>query len=95
MERRWRVFITPKAQKLILKAPKQVREKCEYWLGLIEESGPTAVRVHNMPSFRDHALIGNWKGHRSSYLNSQYRVIYAVDEQEACVIVKKIGPHDY
>ncbi|TAN04900.1 MAG: type II toxin-antitoxin system mRNA interferase toxin, RelE/StbE family [Rhodanobacteraceae bacterium] len=29
--------------------------------------------------FRDEALSGDWKGHRSSRLNEQWRVIYSVE----------------
>ena len=95
MESIWRVFENPKAKKAALRAPKQVRVKYEYWKALIEESGPMAVRTHNIPAFRDHTLIGNWKGYRSSYLSMQYRVIYSIDEIDTCVKVERIGPHNY
>ena len=91
----WKVLIDPRALKAIDRAPGQVRKKYELWQNLIEESGPLAVRVNNVPGFRDHALIGDWSGFRSSYLNKQYRVIYSIDEGDRCVGVQRVGPHDY
>lgn len=40
-------------------------------------------------------LAGEWKGHRSSRLNSQYRVIYKVDNEKILVQVMSVTPHDY
>ena len=91
----WKVTIEQSTRKAIDKAPVQVRQKFETWKALIEESSPLAVRVNNSPGFKDHALIGNWVGFRSSYLNKQYRVIYSIDEGNRCITVERIGPHDY
>ena len=95
MSEGWKIAINQKASKTIDRAPEQVRGKYELWHNSIEESGPLAVRVNNSPGFRDHALIGDWAGFRSSYLNKQYRVIYSIDEVNRCVRVEKVGPHDY
>jgi hypothetical protein len=32
-----------------------------------------------IPGYRDHALKGEWKGARSSYLTQKWRVLYVVD----------------
>ena len=45
--------------------------------------------------FRDEALRGEWKGHRSSRLNIQYRVIYKVEKDLVLVQVVNVSPHDY
>jgi len=95
MEKRWRVLINRQSLNVLKVAPQQVRRKYEVWRNLIEISGPLAVRVNNVPSFRDHTLVGNWSGFRSSYLNRQYRVIYSIDEGCAHIRVEKVGPHDY
>jgi addiction module RelE/StbE family toxin len=95
MDGGWKVLITPSAQKAMDKAPRQVLEKYAMWSRLIREWGPQSVRVHRMPGFKDHALVGNWAGFRSSYLNRQYRVIYSIAEQNRCVTIERIGPHDY
>jgi addiction module RelE/StbE family toxin len=45
--------------------------------------------------FHDEALRGEWKGHRSSRLNQQYRVIYRVEAERVDVLVVDVTPHDY
>ncbi|MCP4992627.1 MAG: type II toxin-antitoxin system mRNA interferase toxin, RelE/StbE family, partial [Gammaproteobacteria bacterium] len=45
--------------------------------------------------FNDESLSGEWKGHRSSRLNTQYRVIYQVDQDRVLVKVMRVTPHDY
>ncbi len=45
--------------------------------------------------FRDEALSGDWKGHRSSRLNEQWRVIYSVEADVMIVQVVRVTPHDY
>jgi addiction module RelE/StbE family toxin len=45
--------------------------------------------------FHDEALRGDWKGHRSSRLGQQYRVIYQVEAQEVLVYVMDVTAHDY
>ncbi len=82
-----------KATRIIDKSPKQVRSKYTFWKQLVEQDGPYAVR--KIKGFRDHALNGDWKGYRSSSLNDQYRVIYAIEEKKITVVVEQIGPHDY
>ena len=45
---------------------------------------PVASRIHR-----------EWRGHRSSRLNLQYRVIYKIERDEIYVQVEKVTPHDY
>jgi mRNA-degrading endonuclease YafQ of YafQ-DinJ toxin-antitoxin module len=45
--------------------------------------------------FHDEAVQGEWKGHRSSRLGIQYRVIYRIVGQEILVEVVDISAHDY
>ena len=40
-------------------------------------------------------LRGDWKGHRSSRLNQQYRVIYCTKGDRLLVEVVEVNPHDY
>ena len=44
--------------------------------------------------FRDEALRGEWRGHRSSRLSGQYRVIYQVEEKNLLVKVIDLTAHD-
>jgi toxin HigB-1 len=48
-----------------------------------------------MKGFRDEALSGEWKGHRSSRLGDQWRIIYRVVADEALFQVASITAHDY
>ena len=45
--------------------------------------------------FYDEALRGEHKGHRSSRLSQQYRVIYRVVRDRVFVEVLDVTPHDY
>lgn len=56
-------------------------------------SGPVGLR--RIRGFNDEALRGEWKGHRSSHLNQQYRLIYRVQNQSIMIQVVNISPHDY
>lgn len=95
MASRWKIFESDETQKAISRVPKQVKEKYRFWKVQIEEYGPIAIRMHNLPGFKDHALKGVWEGYRSSRLNKQYRVIYRIDDLHVSVFVRRIGPHDY
>jgi addiction module RelE/StbE family toxin len=55
-------------------------------------SGPKGLRLIN--GFRDEALAGEWKGHRSSRLGDQWRVIYRVVADESLFQVESITAHD-
>ncbi len=75
-----------------MKSPREVQEKYDKWLDVIEQSGPSGLRqIHG---FNDEALKGKWKGHCSSRLNLQYRVIYQIKNDEVVVLVIDITPHD-
>ena len=56
-------------------------------------SGPMGLRL--IRGFRDEALAGEWKGHRSCRLGDQWRVIYRVVADEALFQVASITAHDY
>jgi addiction module RelE/StbE family toxin len=56
-------------------------------------SGPPGLLA--IRGFRDEALLGEWKGHRSSRLNLQWRVIYRVEGDVFLVEVVQVTPHDY
>ena len=60
-------------------APKDILKRFEKWLDIALISGPPGLRA--IKGFHDEALSGEWKGHRSSRLSIQYRVIYRVVAQ--------------
>ena len=68
-------------------------KRYEKWKDIVSISGPDGLR--EIAGFRDEALRGEWKGHRSSRLNIQYRVIYKVEKDLVLVQVVNVSPHDY
>lgn len=59
----------------------------------MELSGPNALR--RIPGFRDHALKGEWKGARSSYLSKKWHVLHVVERDVLEVLVLEVNPHEY
>lgn len=77
----------------LAKAPRDVLKRYEKWKDIVRVSGPAGLRL--IRGLRDEALAGQWKGHRSSRLGQQFRVIYMVEASEVIVLVVEITPHDY
>lgn len=75
------------------RVPLEILKRYEKWKDIATLSGPPGLRA--IKGFRDEALAGNWKGHRSSRLNEQWRVIYKVQADQLLVLVVHVTPHDY
>ena len=65
-------------------------EKCK---DIARISGPMGLRV--IKGFHDEALLGEWKGFRSSRLGLQWRVIYQVVGDVLMIQVVQVTAHDY
>lgn len=89
----WLILLEKRVDKTLEKAPREIREKFEKWKDIVHVQGPTGL--HRIRGFRDHPLIGEWSGARSSRLNEQWRVIYFVVASEVKVLVLEVTPHDY
>lgn len=89
----WQIEEHQKLDKGWRKLPHQVLKKYEIWKSLVRYNGPSVLR--DFSGFHDEALKGERKGFRSSRLNIQFRVIYAVFEKEKLVRVEDISPHEY
>lgn len=89
----WEIYEHRKAVKQLEGLPIDVLKRYEKWKDIISISGPDALR--QIRGFRDEALRGEWKGHRSSRLNIQYRVIYKIEKDLVLVQVVNVTPHDY
>ena len=87
----WEVYEHRRAAKRLDRLPKEVLKRYEKWKDIVRISGPDGLRL--IKGFHDEALHGEWKGHRSSRLGEQYRVIYMVEEQK--VLVMDVTAHDY
>jgi addiction module RelE/StbE family toxin len=73
--------------------PTDVLKRYEKWKDIAAISGPQGLRA--IKGFHDEALSGEWKGHRSSQLGIQWRVIYKVEADVLLVQVVHVTPHDY
>lgn len=89
----WQVLEDLDVKKQLNKAPREIVSKYEFWKNVVAHDGPQGLR--RLTGFKDHALKGEWKGARSSYLNKQWRVIYFVRSAQLEVIVLEVNPHDY
>lgn len=74
-------------------APVEVLKRYEKWKDIARLSGPQGLRV--IKGFHDEALFGEWKGHRSSRLGLQWRVIYCVVAGVLLIQVVQVTAHDY
>ena len=89
----WEIYEHRKAVKQLASLPIDVLKRYEKWKDIILISGPDGLK--QIKGFRDEALRGERKGHRSSRLNIQYRVIYKIEKDLVLVQVVNVTPHDY
>ena len=89
----WQIFEHRNLQRRIRRIPKVVLKRYEKWKDIVSISGPDGLK--QIRGFRDEVLRGEWKGHRSSRLNIQYRVIYKIEKELVLVKVVNVTPHDY
>lgn len=89
----WEVYEHRRVARRLSKLPDEILKRYEKWKDIVEVSGPEGLRL--IKGFHDEALRGEWKGHRSSRLGLQYRVIYRVEADQLQVMVLELTPHDY
>lgn len=89
----WEVFEHRRAVRRLDRLPVDILARYEKWKDIVRVSGPQGLRL--IKGFHDEALRGEWKGHRSSRLNQQYRVIYRVEAERVEVLVVDVTAHDY
>ena len=89
----WQVFEHRNIQRRVRKLPKDILKRYEKWKDIVEVSGPQGLRL--IRGFNDEALKGEWKGHRSSRLGDQFRVIYKIRKEILFVMVIDLTAHDY
>jgi addiction module RelE/StbE family toxin len=73
--------------------PTDVLKRYEKWKDIVTISGPSGLKL--IKGFHDESLKGKWKGHRSSRLNRQYRVLYRIERERILVEIVNITAHDY
>ena len=89
------VLISKNALKDLKKVPIHILIQFDLWVEIIELEGFKSMQM--IKGYNDHALHGNRKGQRSSYLSRSWRVIYTLDEStnEINVEVLEVNHHDY
>lgn len=73
--------------------PQEILKRYEKWKDIATVSGPAGLRL--IKGLHDESLTGQWKGHRSSRLGLQYRIIYRTVSAHQLFEVISITPHDY
>ncbi|MEN8162716.1 MAG: type II toxin-antitoxin system mRNA interferase toxin, RelE/StbE family [Acidobacteriota bacterium] len=89
----WEVFEHRRVNRQLDRLPTDVLKRYEKWKDIVNISGPQGLRL--IRGFHDESLQGQWKGHRSSRLNLQYRVVYRVEAERILVEVVSVTAHDY
>ena len=89
----WEIYEHRTATKQLDALPEEILKRYEKWKDIVQVSGPQGLR--EIRGFNDEALRGDWRGHRSSRLNQQYRLIYRIDGDMVLVEVVNVTPHDY
>lgn len=73
--------------------PIEILRRYEKWKDIARLSGPQGLR--SIKGFHDETLSGEWKGHRSTRLGLQWRVIYRVVANVLLIQVIHVTAHDY
>ncbi len=89
----WVILEHKRTARQLKKLPEEILKRYQKWKDIVEVSGPPGLKM--IRGFRDEALSGEWKNHRSSRMNEQYRVIYHVEQDSVLVEVVSVTPHDY
>ena len=89
----WEILEHRRAVRRLDRLPIEILKRYEKWKDIVRISGPEGLRL--IKGFHDEALRGEWRGHRSSRLGLQFRVIYKVVANEIMVLVIDITAHDY
>ena len=89
----WEILEHRKVVRKLSKLPVEVLKRYEKWKDIVSLSGPSGLAV--IRGFHDEGLKGEWKGHRSSRLGEQFRIIYKINGDEVLVLVIDITAHDY
>ena len=89
----WRIEEHRRVDKQLSGAPRDILKRYEKWKDIATLSGPPGLRL--IKGFHDEALPGEWKGHWSSRLGVQYRIIYRMAPEQQLFQVISITAHDY
>jgi len=88
----WEIFEHRSLVRKLPRLPVEVLKRYEKWKDIVAISGPEGLRL--IKGFHDESLKGEWKGHRSSRLGLQFRLIYRIENKKLFVQVIDITSHD-
>ncbi len=89
----WSIYEHRRVSRQIKGLPQDILKRYEKWKDIVAISGPEGLRF--IKGFHDESLLGEWRGHRSSRLGKQFRVIYRIERDQILVHVVNITAHDY
>jgi mRNA-degrading endonuclease YafQ of YafQ-DinJ toxin-antitoxin module len=89
----WRIEEHRWVDKQLAGVPREILKRYEKWKDIAVLSGPPGLRL--IKGFHDETLSGEWRGHRSSRLGAQYRIIYRAVPEDQLFQVVSITAHDY
>jgi mRNA-degrading endonuclease YafQ of YafQ-DinJ toxin-antitoxin module len=89
----WGIEEHRRVDKQLSAVPRDILKRYEKWKDIAMLSGPPGLRL--IMGFHDEGLSGEWKGHRSSRLGLQYRIIYRTVPEQQLFQVVSITAHDY
>lgn len=89
----WEIYEHRRTVRQLEKLPLEILKRYEKWKDVVSISGSAGLRL--IRGFHDETLSGEWKNHRSSRLNEQYRVIFRIRRNEVRVEVVSVTAHDY
>lgn len=89
----WRIEEHRRVDKQLSTVPGEILKRYEKWKDIAALSGTSGLRL--IKGFHDEALSGQWRGHRSSRLGVQFRIIYRMEPKQQLFQVISITAHDY
>jgi addiction module RelE/StbE family toxin len=89
----WRIDEHRRVDKQLSALRQEVLKPYEKWKDIAMLSAPPGLRL--IKGFQDEALSGERKGHRSSRLGVQYRIIYRTMHEEQLFQVVSITAHNH
>jgi mRNA interferase YafQ len=63
-------------------------------MSLFKVLNETLIAGQTLPEkYRDHALMGNWRGHRDCHITPDWLLIYRIDADEQEIEYVRMGSH--
>ena len=63
-------------------------------MSLFKAINETLIAGEKLPEkYRDHPLLGNWKGHRDCHIEADWLLIYRIREDEKEIEYVRMGSH--